>query len=117
MKYAPISLNAHAFLDAFLMGLLLVSPWVYGYTQYEEATQCAVGLVVMGMGLNVLTDYPLGIIRLIPIFLHRLVEFASPAMFIAIPWVFFADAGMMPTISTLVGVGVILNAAMTRPVG
>jgi hypothetical protein len=38
-------------------------------------------------------------------------------MFIAIPWVFFADAGMMPIISTLVGVGVILNAAMTRPVG
>ena len=68
------------------------------------------------MGLNFLTDYPLGIIRLIPVFLHRLVEFASPGMFVAIPWVFFSDAGMMPIISTIVGAGIILNAALTRPV-
>jgi hypothetical protein len=117
MKYAPISLNAGAFLDACLLGLLLVSPWVCGYTQYEEATQCAVGLVVMGMGLSVLTDYPFGIIRLIPVVLHRLVEFASPAMFVAIPWVFFRDAGMMPIIATIVGLGIILNAALSGPVG
>ena len=117
MKYAPISLNAGAFLDACLLGLLLVSPWVCGYTQYEKATQCAVGLVVMGMGLSVLTDYPFGIIRLIPVVLHRLVEFTSPAMFVAIPWVFFRDAGMMPIIATIVGLGIILNAALSGPVG
>jgi hypothetical protein len=38
-------------------------------------------------------------------------------MFVLIPWVFFRDAGMMPIIATIVGVGIILNAALTRPVG
>lgn len=117
LNYAPISLNTHALLDAVLMGLLLLSPWVYEYTNHEEATQCAVGLVVMGMGLNLVTDYPLGLIRIVPVFLHRLVELASPVMFIAIPWAFFSDAGMMPIISTIVGVGIILNAALTRQTG
>lgn len=116
MQYAPISLNAHAALDAALLSLLLVSPWLYGYAYHEEATQCAVGLVVMGMGLNLVTDYPLGLIRLIPMFLHRWVELASPVMFIVIPWTFFSDAGMMPIVATLVGAGIVLNAALTRPI-
>jgi hypothetical protein len=38
-------------------------------------------------------------------------------MFVAIPWVFFRDAGMMPIIATIVGLGIILNAALSGPVG
>lgn len=117
MKYAPISLNAHALLDGLLLGLMLVAPWLYGYTQYEEATQYSVGLFVIGMGLNVVTNYPLGLLRLLPMQWHRMVEFTSPMIFIVIPWLFFADAGIMPLIATGVGVGVLVNTALTRPAG
>jgi len=112
--YAPISLRTHALLDAVLLGFILVAPWLLGYTQHVGATQWSIALFFIGMGLNVVTDYPLGIVRRLPMKWHRLVELTSPGIFIVVPWVFFADAGAMPWAATVTGVAVVLNATMTR---
>lgn len=114
--YAPISLRTHAVLDAVLLTFILLAPWLLGYTEHAAATQWSVALFFLGMGLNVITNYPLGLIRKLPMKFHKMVEFTSPGIFIAIPWLFFRDAGIMPWAATAVGVGVLLNAVFTREV-
>jgi hypothetical protein len=45
-----------------------------------------------------------------------MVEMTSPGLFIAIPWLFFREAGAMPLAATAVGLGVLLNTLLTRQV-
>jgi hypothetical protein len=114
--YGPISLRNHALLDAVLLGFILFAPWLLGYSHHVGATQWSVALFFIGMGLNIVTDYPLGLIRKLPMKFHKMVELTSPGLFIAIPWLFFRDAGAMPWAATAVGVGVLLNTLFTREV-
>ena len=114
--YGPISLRNHALLDAVLLGFILLAPWLLGYSHHVGATQWSVALLFIGMGLNIVTDYPLGLIRKLPMKFHKMVELTSPGLFIAIPWLFFRDAGAMPWAATAVGVGVLLNTLFTREV-
>ena len=115
-RHAPISLQTHAILDAALLGLMLIAPWLFGYTQHAGTTQWSVALFFIGMGLNIVTDYPLGLIRKLPMKFHRMVEMTSPGIFILVPWLFFGDAGAMPWVATIVGVGVMVNTTLTREV-
>jgi hypothetical protein len=115
-NYAPISLNLHAAGDLIALMFLLASPWLFGFSQYSAATQYTVALVAIGMGLNVITDYPLGLFKKVPFKWHRIVELTSPPIFIVAPWYFFADAGLMPWVASAVGVGAVLNSFFTKPV-
>ena len=114
--YAPISLKLHAVGDLIALMFLLVSPWLLGFSQYTTATQYTVALVVIGMGLNFVTNYPLGLFKMLPFKWHRVVELTSPPIFIIAPWYFFADAGLMPCVASAVGVDAVMNSLLTRPV-
>jgi hypothetical protein len=114
--YAPIPLRTHAAIDVAVLCVVLVSPWLLGYAQHRGATIMAVASFVVGMGLNLVTDYPLGIVKLIPMKLHRLAELTSPPMTLVVPWIFFADAGVFPWVMTVAGLVVLANTLLTRPV-
>jgi uncharacterized membrane protein len=116
VRYAPVSLPVHALLDVVLLGLLAASPWLFGYSQHEAATMFAVGFAILGMGLNFITDYPVGLWRKLPMKWHRMVELTSPPMTIGVPWIFFSDAGAFPWVATTLGVAILASAALTRPV-
>ncbi|MBT5559661.1 MAG: hypothetical protein HOJ88_07190 [Proteobacteria bacterium] len=113
--YGPISLKLHATGDLFALTFLLVSPWLLGFSQYSIATQYTVALFVIGMGLNFITDYPLGLFKIVSFKWHRIVELTSPLIFIVVPWYFFSDAGLMPWVATVVGVGAVINSFLTKP--
>jgi hypothetical protein len=115
-RYAPISLKLHAALDVILLGILFVSPWVFGYSEHQGATMLAVGFAVLGMGLNFITDYPVGLWRKLPVKWHRMVELTSPPITIVVPWVFFRDAGAFPWVASVLGVAILISALLTRPV-
>lgn len=115
-RYAPIALSVHAALDVLLLGLLFVSPWVFSYSQHHGATLLAVGFSVLGMGLNFVTDYPVGLWRKLPMKWHRLVELTSPPVTIVLPWVLFRDAGAFPWVASALGVTILISALLTRPV-
>lgn len=114
-RYGPIPLSVHAAADVVLLGLLAVSPWVLGYTQHTTATALAVGFAVAGMGLNFMTDYPVGLWRKLPMKWHRLAELASPPLTIVAPWVLFSDAGAFPWVATVLGLANFTCAWLTRP--
>lgn len=114
-RYGPVSLQTHATLDVVLLGILFVSPWLFGYSQHQGATLLAVGFPVLGMGLNFITDYPVGLWRKLPMKWHRMAELTSPPVTIGVPWVFFSDAGAFPWVATVLGVAIFISAVFTRP--
>jgi hypothetical protein len=115
-KYGPISLSMHAINDLIGLVFLLFSPWLLGFNEYTDATNYTVVLFIIGMSLNIVTDYPLGIFKKLPFKWHKLVEFASPPLFIVIPWYFYPDAGNMPWVASIIGVLVLINAWFTKPI-
>lgn len=114
-RHGPVPLPVHAAMDAILLGMLAVSPWVLGYAEHVLATAFAVGFAVMAMGMNFITDYPLGLWRKLPMKWHRLAELAAPPVTIVAPWVFFADAGAFPWVATVLGLANVSCAWWTRP--
>lgn len=114
--YAPISLALHARVDVGVLTFVLVSPWLFGFSHHGGATLMAVCAFVVGMSLNLVTDYPAGLFKLVPMKLHKMVEMTTPPMTLVVPWVFFADAGAFPWVMTAAGLVVIANGLLTRPV-
>ena len=115
--YAPIPLRTHARVDIAVLSFVLVSLWLLGYSQHGGATTMAVLCFVFGMGLNLATDYPVGLVRMLPMTFHRFMELTSPPITLGVPWMFFADAGAFPWVMTAAGIAVVANAALTRPAG
>jgi hypothetical protein len=113
--YGPLTLRMHMALDYALPVFGLACPWLLGYSHWQGATLYTFGLVAMGLGLNLVTQYPAGLLRLLPFAWHRWVEFTSPAPFILGPWLWFADAGAMPWAMSGIGAAILFNAALTRP--
>ena len=116
-RYAPISLALHARMDVLVLSFVLVSPWLFGFSHHRGATIMAICAFFAGMSLNLVTDYPVGLLRMIPMKLHRMVELTSPPMTLVVPWIFFADAGAFPWVMTIAGLLVLANTLLTRPVG
>ena len=115
-RYGPVSLKTHATLDVVLLGILFVSPWVFGYSHHQGASLLAVGFPILGMGLNFITDYPVGLWRKLPMKWHRMVELTSPPITIVVPWVFFSDAGAFPWVASVLGTVIVVSSLLTRPI-
>ncbi|HEX9811762.1 MAG TPA: hypothetical protein VGA88_06720 [Burkholderiales bacterium] len=112
----PIGLKVHATLDVAFAVAALAAPWVLGYADLRAATLYTVAVALLGFGLNLITDYPAGVLKILPFKWHRVVEWFSPPPFIIVPWVFFADARAMPWLLSAIGIAIVLNASLTRPV-
>jgi hypothetical protein len=113
-KRAPMTLTAHAVMDVLLVIAGFAAPFVLGFSDLLWPTAYCLGSAGFGLGLNSITDYPIGIFRKLPFSLHRLVELSSPIPFIAVPWTYFADAGAMPWFMTGIGAAIFTNALLTR---
>jgi hypothetical protein len=95
MRFLPTRL--HGIID-YLWGVaLLATPWRFGYADAAAATWVA---VVFGLGAilySALTDYELGLVRLIPMPLHLGLDGIGGAVLAASPWLFgFVDRVYLP---------------------
>ena len=85
-----IPTRVHGILD-YLVGLILiVSPWVLGFSHVEH--HAAVWLpVVLGVGAllySLMTAYELGLLALIPMPAHLGLDIGSGVLLVASPWLF-----------------------------
>jgi hypothetical protein len=87
-----ISTRIHGVLD-FVMGLLLLTaPYALGFADGTAAQYVPQALGAAMLGAALLTDYELGLIRVIPMSVHLTLDLASGALLAASPWLFgFAD--------------------------
>ena len=113
MRFIPT--RTHGVLDYGVGALLLVVPYLLGFAD-GTATQWVpqlLGLVAIGGAL--MTDYGLGVMRVIPMPVHLGVDIASGALLALAPWLFgFSDRVFWPHL--IVGIMEIGAGLTTRTV-
>ena len=85
-----IPTRIHGYLD-YLMGLLLiVSPWIFGFPE-GAATMVPVVLGAGTIVYSLITDYELGLLKVISMKAHLLIDLMAGLLLIAAPWLFGFD--------------------------
>ena len=115
MRFIPTRI--HGVLDYLMGALLIASPWVFGFEDGGGAkTWLPVALGVATAAYSVLTDYELGVARILPMPAHLLLDLGGGALLAASPWLFgFADDVKWPhLILGLVEIGAAL-LTQSRP--
>jgi len=110
-----IPTRAHGVLD-YLVGILLIlAPMLLGFADRGPAQLVPQVLGVATIGLAMLTNYELGLLRLIPMQVHLVVDFASGVLLLASPWLFgFAEFIAWPhVLFGLLEIGVVLLSRTT----
>ena len=92
-----ISTRTHGVLDYVVGALLIVVPYILGFADGTAAQWVPqlLGLVAIGGGM--LTDYELGVMRVIPMPTHLMLDIGAGALLALSPWLFdFADRVFWP---------------------
>eukprot|EP01031_Cornospumella_fuschlensis_P012107 gene12107-14805_t len=113
MRVIPTRL--HGVLD-YVVGLALIfAPMLLGFANGGPAQFVPQMLGVAAIGLALVTDYELGLLRLLPMQVHLALDFASGLLLLTSPWLFgFADVVAWPhVLFGLLEIGVVLLSGMT----
>ncbi|HEX2223437.1 MAG TPA: SPW repeat protein [Thermoanaerobaculia bacterium] len=114
MRFLPT--RVHGVIDYVYSLALLASPWLFGYSRGGAETWVPVSLGIFGILYSVFTDYELGLVRILPMRLHLLIDMAFGVFLTASPWLFgFAEQVRVPHV--VFGLLAILTpmATQTRP--
>ena len=109
-----IPTRIHGMLDYATGLLLLISPYLFGFSDVGGAAQYIPMILGAGIiGLSLVTDYELSIAKLIPMPMHLAGDIAAGVLLAASPWLFgFADQVYWPHV--IVGLAEIGAGLMTR---
>lgn len=108
-----IGTKTHGYLD-YIVGLLLIAaPWVFGFANDGIETWLPVILGASTILYSLLTDYELGVWRMISMRTHLVLDILSGLLLAVSPWLFgFADYIWEPHL--IVGLIEIVTAMMTE---
>lgn len=111
MQFIPT--RVHGVIDYLVAVLLIASPWLFDFSDGGAKTWIPVALGI-GIALySVLTDYELGLMRMIPMPIHLLLDVGGGIFLAVSPWLFgFSDEVWIPFVA--IGVFDILAAALTE---
>jgi hypothetical protein len=114
MRFLPT--RVHGFLDYIVGVALIAAPWIFQFSEYRAAT---VVPIVLGIGLilySLLTDYELGLARVLPMAMHNLFDIVAGIFLAASPWIFgFADESANVWVPhVIVGIAVIVLGLVTE---
>ena len=110
-----IPTRTHGILDYLVGVVLIIAPWLFGFSDGGPEMWVP---IILGAGLilySLLTNYELGVARVIPMSTHLLLDIASGIVLAVSPWIFgFADEIWWPHV--VVGILEILAGLMTQTV-
>ena len=95
MRFIPT--RVHGLID-YIWGLLVgTSPWLFGFTDDAPATYVAWLFGVGAILYSLATNYEVGLLAVIPMPAHLILDIAGGAILAASPWIFgFADRVFWP---------------------
>lgn len=80
-----ISIKNHGFLDYITVLAFALIPTVFGLEGIPAYLSYA--LAVVHLSMTLLTAFPLGVVKVIPVKLHKLVETIVGPVLVIVPWV------------------------------
>jgi hypothetical protein len=106
--------TVHGILDYALALAFLLAPGLLGFSQTAATVSYITGAAYVGASL--VTDYPLGLIRLIPFPVHGVLESIMAVGWLVFPWAFgFAGEDMAArNLFIAAGIGLAVVAALTN---
>lgn len=108
-----VSTRVHGILDYAMGVALAVSPWLLGYSVDGAETWVPVGIGFAVIGYSLLTDYELGVARVISTSTHLRLD-ALAGLFLLISPVVFGFSGLVWVPHALLGAAGITVALVTR---
>lgn len=113
MRFIPT--RTHGVLDYVVGALLIVVPYLLGFADGTAAQWVPQLLGLVAIGGAMLTDYELGVMRVIPMPVHLMIDIGSGVLLALSPWLFgFADRVFWPHL--IVGIMEIGAGLTTRTV-
>jgi hypothetical protein len=113
-----IPTRVHAMLDYVVGALLVVSPWLFGFSDVGTAKWT---FVVIGLALlltSLMTNYELGLMHVVPMHIHLWVDALAGVVLALSPWIFgYANDtganGWLPAL--VIGIAEVGTAAISDP--
>lgn len=110
-----IPTKVHGVIDYVVSLLLIAAPWLFGFARGGAETWVPVALGLGAAAYSLCTRYECGVLPLIPMPVHLMLDAGSGALLAASPWLFgFADYVWLPHLA--VGLMEIGAAATSSPV-
>lgn len=110
-----IPTRIHGVLDYLVGAILIAAPWLFHFNYGGAETWVPVVLGAAAIGYSLATDYELGVLRLIPMSTHLMLDMASGVVLLVSPWLFgFHDRIWLPHV--IVGLIEIVTPLMTQRV-
>ena len=98
MRFIPT--RVHGVLDYLTAGVLIAAPSVLGFRKGGAQTWLPMALGVGTIAYSLLTDYELGLVKVIPMPVHLALDAANGALLSASPWLLgFAEEVSVPHLS------------------
>jgi hypothetical protein len=95
MRFIPT--QVHGVLDYLTAGVLIAAPSMLGFRKHGMQTWLPIALGVGTIGYSLLTDYELGVFKIIPMPMHLALDAANGALLAGSPWLFgFAEEVSAP---------------------
>jgi len=109
MKF--ISPKMHGIIDYLVVVFLLASPTIFGFTGLLATFTYALGIV--HLLLTILTNYSVGLIKIIPFTFHGTIEFIVGVALIVIAYTLFKDNATGKLFYVIFGTVVLLTWLVT----
>ena len=117
MKFIPRFF--HGVLDYLTSLVLMIAPNVFGFAEAGGPAVWVpriVGLMILLQAM--ITEYELGLIKMIPINMHLMTDYVAAAFLVFAPWLFGFGQHVTPTITLVVAGGLVGGVTLlTEPRG
>jgi hypothetical protein len=108
-----LSPKIHGYLDYLVVVWFLAAPTLFGLTGI--AANISYALAIIHLGLTILTAFPLGVVKVIPLKFHGIIEFIVSFALIALPWVLgFASVAAARNFYVASGIAIFIVWLITR---
>lgn len=110
-----LSTKVHGVLDYTVGGLLIAAPWLLGFVRGGAETWVPVVLGVSALIYSLITNYELGMAKVLSMPAHLTLDFFSGVILAASPWLFgFSEYVYIPHL--VLGIFEMIAAVTTDPI-
>ncbi|MHA4846797.1 SPW repeat domain-containing protein [Flavitalea antarctica] len=107
-----ISSRVHGYLDYIVGALLVATPWLFGFARGGAETWVFIAQGTLAILYSLLTNYELGVVRILSMRVHLVLDLAASLFLAFSPWIFgFSDYIWVPHI--IFGIMEILVVALS----
>ena len=102
----PLAAKQHGVIDYVTGTMLLVSPWLFQFNHLSDmATYTMVLIGSFVLIVSMVTNYPFGMLKLLPFPVHGFVELIGAVVLLFSPWVMgFVNVTPAFNVSVIVGI-------------